>query len=508
MEKPLKIRLHIISPVNIGCDDVYEPTSFVVDEGKKKLVTFDPLDFIKSLSTQERERFVSICMQGTIGSIIDIYKFLSNRDVVGKEVDIPNDFIKHFNKVKALTTRNERMIKQELNKFSIQRTAYSVNTDLPYVPGSSLKGALRTAYLNKLALDKGIVNFKGKVKDLEFKLLGGKFDTDPFRMVKVSDFMPVGNVKTKIVYAVNKKKKPSKFPARGPFQILETIREGTIFEGFINIRQSEKGAGIRTPMVTKEFLRSVSNFFVSAINKENGIIKGINASPSVVKYINKNFEGQLGKTVFPVRVGRHSGADAVTIEGNRHIKIMQAKGSPPKFSREGATTIWLASETSKPTSNNGLTPFGWAVLELVENNFIWPAQQYKTAKRDEKVVVNKSKNVDAEDKKEEEVTKIIKDFEKFRLSPSPESFVKFLEALKETDADWLGRQDLFQIKGFNIGFADKLFASDITHLNIKKILARQFLEKIDYKKAKKRTKKKGNRTNLERYEKLKLIIES
>lgn len=65
-----------------------------------------------------------------------------------------------------------------------------------------------------------------------------------------------------------------------------------------------------------------------------------------------------------LRIGRHSGAEAVTIEGNRHIKIMRGKGQQPKY-LDHTTTIWLASETSKPNTNNGLLPFGWAVMEVV-----------------------------------------------------------------------------------------------------------------------------------------------
>ncbi|MEW6117423.1 MAG: hypothetical protein AB1553_11040 [Nitrospirota bacterium] len=29
-----------------------------------------------------------------------------------------------------------------------------------------------------------------------------------------------------------------------------------------------------------------------------------------------------------------------------------------------STTLWLASESPKPQNNNGLLPFGWAVLEV------------------------------------------------------------------------------------------------------------------------------------------------
>ena len=99
-------------------------------------------------------------------------------------------------------------------------------------------------------------------------------------------------------------------------------------------------------------------------------------------------------------------------------------------------------------------------------------------------------------------------FENLRKSTNPENFTKFLLTLKETDSGWLSSQDLFQINGFNIGFANKLFEIESIPLNIRKIFAQQFLEKIDLKKAKKRAEKKGDKTNLERYERLKEIIES
>ena len=111
---------------------------------------------------------------------------------------------------------------------------------------------MRTAYLSKLAKDKGIKGRKEKANGLEKELMEGSFDTDPFRMVKPSDFLPVGDVKTKIVYAVNKKKKISTVGAREGRdnipQILEVIQEESIFEGTIHIQRSEVTAGIKKPI--------------------------------------------------------------------------------------------------------------------------------------------------------------------------------------------------------------------------------------------------------------------
>ncbi|MBI4378138.1 MAG: type III-A CRISPR-associated RAMP protein Csm5 [Nitrospinae bacterium] len=364
MQKSLKIRLHVLSPIHIGCDDVYEPMSFVIDEKKQKLIDFDPLDFIKSLSSQDRQKFTEICMQGTVSSIVSIYKFIAGRPVTGREVEIATGLLSHYKRVKELSTYGEKKIKQELNQFAVSRTAYNPHSNLPYIPGSSLKGSLRTAYLSKLAKDKRIKGRMDRAKDLEIELLDGSFATDPFRLVKVSDFLAIGEVTTRIVYVVNKKKKTSKFEARGPFQILETIKEGAIFEGIINIQQPEQESEIIRPIQANEFLKSINDFYIPAANEENKITAGIGSGSIVVKRINERFKDKLGKTAFLFRIGRHSGAEAVTIEGNRWIKISPPR-KPVKFSDKGATTIWLASETSKPNTNNGLLPLGWAVMEVV-----------------------------------------------------------------------------------------------------------------------------------------------
>jgi hypothetical protein len=92
-------------------------------------------------------------------------------------------------------------------------------------------------------------------------------------------------------------------------------------------------------------------------------MKAIGAEQGIYIKTKESFNNLLGSKAFIVRVGRHSGAEAVTIEDNRSIKIMQGKGTPPQYSNT-ATTIWLSSENSKAPSNAGLLPFGWVLLSL------------------------------------------------------------------------------------------------------------------------------------------------
>lgn len=364
MEKLLKIYLKILSPVHIGCDDVYEPTGFIIDESRRKLIAFDPMIFIKNLSDDERKEFSDICMQGDVASIPRLYDFVSRKKINGREVNIAGGLTENYRKVKALAkSKDEKIIRQELNQFAISRTVYNPHSEIPYVPGSSLKGAIRTAFLNRLAQEAKVTDWKGKAKDLEVKLLDGSFATDPFRLVKVSDFLPVGNVQTKIVYAVNKKKQKARFEARGPFQILEVLQSGSIFEGTITILEPHPKAGIKKPMTRDTLFKSLNEFYMAAFELENEIMQAIGADFTMYLNTKNKFKEDLDKKAFVIRLGRHSGAEAVTIKNNRIIKIMQKKGEKPKYSDE-STTLWLASEKSKTTSNADLLPFGWAILSL------------------------------------------------------------------------------------------------------------------------------------------------
>jgi CRISPR-associated protein Csm5 len=64
---------------------------------------------------------------------------------------------------------------------------------------------------------------------------------------------------------------------------------------------------------------------------------------------------------FLLRVGRHSGAEALTLNGLRNIRIMQGKGQPAKSGKQ-PITWWLAADQSN--DNQNLLPFGWLLVEI------------------------------------------------------------------------------------------------------------------------------------------------
>ena len=162
--------------------------------------------------------------------------------------------------------------------------------------------------------------------------------------------MPVGEVKTRVIYAINEKKKASKFQARGPYQILEVILPGAAFVGSLLLNSPLQGAGIKNPISRAELLEAAASFYNTEKKREEENL----------------FELGLQKIIVPppapeflLRLGRHSGAECLTIAGHRQIKIMQGQGQPSKI-LDHATTFWLAAEEDKPPNKSHLQPFGWA----------------------------------------------------------------------------------------------------------------------------------------------------
>lgn len=379
MTEPLQMYIRTLSPIHLGCDEVYEPMASLIDEERNTLIAFDPLEFYRSLPSQERSTFAAICRKGTASSLLEIYRFMRKRKFHGHEVDVCKGFIVQYQKVLAGSARNEGNIQTQLNELTISRTAFNPATHQPYIPGSALKGSIRTAYLNEQAATKKVPqqHGKGAGRQLEKMLLeGGSFETDPFRMLKISDFVPVGRVKTRIAYAVNEKKKASRFKARGPYQIVEVLEPGSLFKGWITIGEPDKRSGIKNPLTTQTLSRSAVHFYQKEQSRESQEL--ININVPLLSF-------SLGNGDWLLRIGRHSGAESVTIEGHRDIKIMKGRGDRPG-NADHATTLWLASEEAKPQSKEGLQPFGWIMMgevteavadKLAESEASWQQQTHE-----------------------------------------------------------------------------------------------------------------------------------
>ena len=141
---------------------------------------------------------------------------------------------------------------------------------------------------------------------------------------------------------------------------LPIFQAGATFEGSINIETPLSYSAISKPIDTTLFYRAVHKHYARVYNEEFANAKKMDfPMPNTGR-----FKEDFKEKAFLIRIGRHSGAEAVTIEGNRNIKIMLGKGSH-KY-EDHSTTIWLSSDKADPGNNKSLFPFGWAVLEVIE----------------------------------------------------------------------------------------------------------------------------------------------
>lgn len=368
-----ELYLEVLSPAHIGCDEDYQPTSYQLDSKNMQLVIYDPFAIIEQIP--DRDHFMRLCIETRKDSYGNIFTYMSKLPLgYGSihSVNVCDGLPEHFKKV--LSLHDARSIQQ----FAIQRTSYRCSDQRCYIPGSAVKGALRTAYLNMLAADKND-RAPRNAKDFEADLLGGKFATDPFRCVKVSDFQPVGETATLVTYVLNKKKRVSKFEAQGPHQLLEVIPAGNCFRGSITVSQPEREAGISKPITWESLYTALDKFYLNELQRERNEFKEAGLS---VASILPHAQHKL------VRIGRHSGAECVTISGYRQIRV-KGQNRPGDHS----ITVWLTSPNLKVKDDQLLSPMGWVSLGILDSQ-----KQQELQEEDDRWVKIKQERADTRKK--------------------------------------------------------------------------------------------------------------
>ena len=391
MIKNYKVRLHVLSPVHIGMGDAYDPTQFVIDKDGLMYV-FDTNDFLKSLSPEKSVEFCKLA--DNANNPVPVFRFFKENfdknKVKYREVKASKDLAERYEQI----CNSSSFGKDVINQFELKRTIYNPIKNVPYIPGSSLKGCLKTIWMsetNRQSNDSNKRNpenppQKYEIGDLEKKVLKGSFSTDPFRLVKVSDLYPIENEDiflSQIMYAVMFSRKTPTVKNTLPVA-LEVIPKGNVFEGIItlddmndlkNIHQKDKPKEVITMdsllkdsrlyyLTHPELINNEKKWVDSKMVYENKLLQsskfgamGLNLRDMINKLRNNN--------CFPVRLGHHSSAEFITIDGCRSVKITPPGVKPAKYS-ERATSIWLASSKRKPENAKGLQSFGWALLEFEE----------------------------------------------------------------------------------------------------------------------------------------------
>ena len=396
-------RLHLtpLAPIHIGCGEDFEPTNYVIDDGL--LYGFDPSR--AALTEAQRGKLMETARRGSLPGIQRFFREHADAFKPHAHVVMPvcAGVARLYEQRLGKTANVEDSGHQVFNKLEIERHVHTGALQQPFIPGSSFKGALRTAWLDDLNAghEPHDVEFKrsGEAKSstaLEKRLLGGDFQTSPLRLLKVADLMPQREPEREVLFAVNRKKREVMGRDGQPMQPKGiAARKDCILPGQYRLFAADvtlpallrhtaardaKGLPL-TPQASqldargavdlRGLARRANQYHLQRLRRELSVLDGRGlVHPAWKNGITLLLSGASGLAerleagdAFLVRLGRYGGADGKTLsgEGVASIKIMGGQGQPPSF--ESTTkTVWLAAHTE--TDQNHLIPFGWAVVEI------------------------------------------------------------------------------------------------------------------------------------------------
>ncbi len=321
--KKYYLKLTTLTPVHIGTGEVYEPTNFVIDNGY--LYEFDEVLFYRSLSDKEQNEFAAICNKDNETALyVDVHKFIkAKKDVVKKIAHnkvpvtkmIENDYKQKVANIVQVEGKEKEKV---FNKFEIQKMYRDKNYQNPSILGSSFKGALSTAYQEML------YKATKSWKEVEYA-----FETQHlFKNLSVFDALPI-HYEDLIAYAVNKERFEEDNAQIST--IIEVILNDSQFLMTLDIKNliGDDNKPMKYPITLKAIKEACDRHYLPLWNRMFN--EKINLSKT---FIEKYKDLKLQENQFLIRIGKHSGARAVTIDGMRKILVKLAQIQNTKKERK------------------------------------------------------------------------------------------------------------------------------------------------------------------------------
>jgi CRISPR-associated protein Csm5 len=377
----VELLLTPLTPVHVGAGEDFDPTGYVIHEGF--LYHFDPAAL--PLDAGERSTLMACANKPGGDAILALQRFFHERTakcVAAARFAVPvvPGVAEHYRARVGQTAQRQAGGRDVVNALTIERTAHHPHTGLAYLPGTSLKGAMRTAWLDSLNQRRGCEG-KERASELERRLMAGSFHTDPFRLVGLTDAAGDDTV-GQVFFATNHKKRPvvrdgRELAGRGPAARRECIApaQHAALRTTLTVRQlaghrpgTDGPDPQRGPAGWVALAGACNRYYLGRMRRELDLLDTRRlAAPAWVQQMRK-----LLDTLHPwlatgdaalLRVGRHSGAESVTLDGVREIRIMKGPGKPAATGSE-STTVWLAA--ARENARSDMLPFGWVLAHRAD----------------------------------------------------------------------------------------------------------------------------------------------
>lgn len=343
--KKYNLHCEILSPIHIGTGIEIEPLDYIIEKGRLYKISFEKL--VITMEDTERVKFEKLIDRG---NLVDIRKYIAER------IDREKDSVYSLEVSQQVENTYKSKIADIQNQLLISPFIRTEGDAVPLIPGSSIKGAIRTAVISELAKDCKLPKpreprekyaFESKV--LKYK--DGK--DDPFRGIKVRDrTLQKDDTIIREVKNVSKKK-GAPLQANNIQMICEVSNSsvtGETVECDVEISFDEKL--FNTNFLSKTFsieqvIKSCSVFYKDKMEYEH---KKFYKNSEVESCSMQLLNTPLDENSFLLRMGRFSGVESVTLDNYRNPK-------PP-----GNKAVWGTSRNLV----EGLYPMGWVKVTVSE----------------------------------------------------------------------------------------------------------------------------------------------
>lgn len=348
-----QLSITLLSPLHIGCGQDYAPYEYL-DLGDE-IAVFGTAQIVGAIPAAERHQLIKAANDPNrpdraLGQCIARYK--------NALLDQPG-----VRRIPKLATR----LPPGTNIRRIERTSFDPLTDAALLPGSSLKGALRTAWLSA-----------------HRELLRVAIPEDPLRLLAVAD-APASNEARAIMFLQRPHKKPEHNQPGSPSSVrydylLEAMQRRGKFQTEIVLRQSAHGADLRQPIPALADLFAAANahygdelqqcrryladmhqyaygadwldWVGSEFDRDTKEIRDASGGTKKVYTLGGLLKKGKG---FLLRLGKHGGAESLTLPGLRKIRT--------RYGEKTATfTMTLTANNSQRPQ--AVEPFGWAFVQI------------------------------------------------------------------------------------------------------------------------------------------------
>lgn len=386
------VRLHILSPIHVGSGQELDPFSYVIRDNK--LLIIDLAKWIENYSDKE-----------TLYQKMDSDDYIDLRNYIAKNFNDNNTVLSTIGVESSEVVRTYKKAvydKTSRNQALINFMTRNEITKIPYLPGSSIKGAIRTAIANRFVISANIKS--GDSYNYNNKIFGKPTD-DPMKNLKISDISleKFGSV---IFEAREHSSKDKKTP-KGSYEVAVSFCQ-TDTPVVYPLKMSLKPFALHRKTVDIKFLiDSLHRFYMPKFIEEYEKFYKDESYKDIRQAIAPlNMEALRLKTneAF-VRIGHFSHVECVTLDKIRSPKTRKGK--------DGKPLPWGKTRTLA----NGIYPFGWVKLEFVnlkskprpQINWPFSLQELENiiqAKKESIIKANKAAEVAAVEAREAEIKRL------------------------------------------------------------------------------------------------------